>query len=312
MSQPRARRSGSSESRCASEPEMPATFWTCRTPHPRDAATHPVGPVLDRVARFDRLAQLAAERVAVDAARARASFAARSSASSRSKRSSGGSSVGEAAVRGEHRHARRRRLVDHLVRGALTHVVDEHVLAREQAGDLGAVPAPSTRSAGRGAPRRSSALARSSSVSDGPRSSETPSAERGRAHDRLEPLRRRVAAERERAQASPPPARARRRGSARRRSRGRSRRPSGASGNESAVDGEHRGRHRARRAGAAGTRFQCVNQSSSGTRGAARAAPRAPRERRHVHEHRGRPRRPAPRASAAAKRQPAPAREPEP
>ena len=66
-SQPRARRSGRSWSRWASEPEMPATFCTCRT-RPEASSGDPrcvensACPRIDRVALLHALAELRPER----------------------------------------------------------------------------------------------------------------------------------------------------------------------------------------------------------------------------------------------------------
>ena len=160
-----------------------------------------------------------------------AACAASSSASSRAKRSSGGSTSSKPRVRREHRHARRGRLVDDLVERALAHVVHEHVLAREQRGNLG-VRAPGSLAPARRAPSSRARSARSSSVNDGPRSSRSTSASCSRPRDRLEPFAGEV---RPSASTRSRPAGSRRdAGEALEcRSRGRSRRPSReSSGNE--------------------------------------------------------------------------------
>ena len=95
-----------------------------------------VGPVLDRVVGGDALAELrpTAPRVERCAADARRGSPGRRA----SKRSSGRQQLVEDRVRGEHRQARRRRLVDDLVGRAGAHVVDQRVAAREERRQLGA------------------------------------------------------------------------------------------------------------------------------------------------------------------------------
>ena len=68
-SHPRSASLGSSESRCASDPEMPATFWKCRIFAPFVLIAAPprasLGPVLNRVTRRHPLAQNPADRGAL-------------------------------------------------------------------------------------------------------------------------------------------------------------------------------------------------------------------------------------------------------
>ena len=139
-SQPRSRRSGRSWSRCASEPEMPATFWMWRTTPSVMRARRvedATRPRLHRVARLDALAKPPPERRALVGARA-----PRARGSGRRARAgprAGSSCVRveqrvEDRVRGEHRQAACRSLVDDLVRRAGAHVVDERVVRREERG----------------------------------------------------------------------------------------------------------------------------------------------------------------------------------
>ena len=130
-SQPRSRSRGSSERRCASEPEMPATFCRWRTvPGFIGAATvarSAVGPVLDGVVAPRR----ARAAPAGGAGRARAA-APRGLGIVAAEAELGGQQVVEDRVRREHGQARRSRLVDDLVGRAGAHVVHEHVAAREE------------------------------------------------------------------------------------------------------------------------------------------------------------------------------------
>ena len=121
----------------------------------------------------------------------------------------------EDRVRGQHRQTRGRGLVDDLVRRARAHVVDERVAApRAARGSRLAAPRPRARRGPRARARRrarssSPRCARSSSESAGPwtRSSNVLRARGERGEDDVEALRRRVAAEREEAQACRPRAR---------------------------------------------------------------------------------------------------------
>ena len=264
-------------SRCASEPEMPATFWTWRTiiasrhlEDTRRPSARPSG------ARLDARAQLVGRARCGPRREGARSFAREVVGVVAAEAQLGRQHVVEAAVRGEHGHARRRGLVDDLVERSLAHVVHEHVLAGEQRRDL--------RVADR-APR-----AATPSASSRARSARSSLGRRRPAHARG---RRRRARPPGRSSRSPSPARCARARRTRRRaagsrstqanalecrSRARSRTTFARGERErAAVDGEHRGReplgeHERPRAG-----FQCVNQSSSGTRrgrasGAARIA----------------------------------------
>ena len=79
---------GQQQSRCASEPEMPATFCEWRTTSPLAPPRGPRGPALDRVARVDPLAQSRPSALRSAVASARESGRRAPSASSRGKRSS--------------------------------------------------------------------------------------------------------------------------------------------------------------------------------------------------------------------------------
>ena len=118
-SQPRSFSRGSSESRCASEPEMPATFCRWRTVHVTDAA-----------ARIPS-AHVSTEWLPATRSRSVRPISARSAApSAREPAQTVGEALGRVAVEGEriaveqlvedrirreHRQARGRRLVDDLV-----------------------------------------------------------------------------------------------------------------------------------------------------------------------------------------------------
>ena len=112
--------------------------------------------------------------------------------------------VVEERARGERRHARRRGLVDDLVRGAGPHVVHEHVAAGQQRGNLGAghraaelAVEPQLREQPLELPPVPVVLA---ACRRAVRLHPHAAGERGAAEDRLQALRGRVAAEDERAQ----------------------------------------------------------------------------------------------------------------
>ena len=203
-----------------------------------------------------------AERVAVDAARRR-SFVGQVVGVVAAEAELRRQHVVEAGVRGEHGHARRRRLVDDLVERALAHVVHEHVLLGEQGRDL-----PCT---GRGSSIRTPSAAQPRALGpllvgdEGPRSSSstpaspaaraivsspfagevrpsatTRSALRRLALDAAEAVGVDTVADRDDL--------------------------AGVERERAPVDADHRGRERARRATSVRLGFQCVNQRSSGTR----------------------------------------------
>ena len=138
-SRPRARRSGSTESRCASEPETPETFCTFSTvigPRLR-GRRRPSGRRSGRRRRARAAARPSSARsLRASARRARRAGRRGSPGSSRSKRSSCVEEPGEARVRGEHGQAGGGGLEDDLVRRAGPHVVDEHGGARVESGHL--------------------------------------------------------------------------------------------------------------------------------------------------------------------------------
>ena len=141
---PRSRKAGQQQSRWASEPEIPETFGDVQdTPSSGGDLEDAVGPALDRVVARD--ASAAARRPSgastVDGARARESgrrARRRPRARSGARRAA---TTSKARVRGEHRQARRGRLVDDLVGRARAHVVDERVgAARAGRAPRGAAP----------------------------------------------------------------------------------------------------------------------------------------------------------------------------
>ena len=150
-SQPRSRSRGSSESRCASEPEMPATFCRWRIVSllmALNRSEQPVGPVLDRVVARDELAQLGTAP-AVERAQPLGEALGIVAIEAQLRRQE----IVEDRVRREHRQARRSRLVDDLVGRARTHVVDQDVAAREERRNLAARHRPAELGAHRRAPR---------------------------------------------------------------------------------------------------------------------------------------------------------------
>ncbi len=231
-SQPRSRRSGSSWSRWASEPEIPATFWVWSTtpsvtdPRRVEDATR---PRLNRVARRHALAQSVPQGRTLggierghpaDPLGERARVPAREPLLRLEQ-------LVEDRVGRENGQARGCGLVHDLVRRSGPHVVHERIMGREEPWDLGAWNRVSDRDALLEAQLGDHALelhaVRALVVGQrGPldRERDVLSGERNRGDRDVESLRRRVAAEREQLR---PVARARRSAGTRRgRSRARS------------------------------------------------------------------------------------------
>ena len=216
-SQPRSRSSGRSCSRCASEPEMPATFWVCRRrrlscePRRVEDAARPA-TARSGLPRRARAADVRAPRYRpwLISASALIRSASRPGPRERSagRPSSSSSKMGFEASTGQ---ARRGCLVDDLVGCARAHVVDERVVRRRAAPGYGcAEQASPIARARRGRARPRAARARRGAPAPrrratGPWTCELDVGHRRRhCRERLvEPLRRRVAAEREQSNARP-------------------------------------------------------------------------------------------------------------
>ena len=181
---------------------MPATFCRWRIGRrliARNGSQHAVGPVLDGVALGDELAQLGAPR-AVERAQPLGEALRVVAVEAELV----GQQVVEDRIRREHGQARRGGLVDDLVGRARAHVVDEDVAAREERRHLGARHRPAELGVEPELRREPLELALVRVVlavaGRAVHLDAHAAGERGAAQDRLEPLRRRVAAEHERAQ----------------------------------------------------------------------------------------------------------------